>query len=461
MEGLTHTFLSIISGWDKTFKQYRTHTRAKVLSIGLLMAMGRKTISRAISVVGRDQQDWSADYRIFSRTEWSICSLFRPVLQRACHAIDEPFITAAFDDTLVKKTGKKIKGTSWQRDPLGPPFNVNFVWGMRYLQASILLPLYKDDKTPPRSIPVQFSQLPKFKRPGKRGSEEDWQKYKEQTRKYNASTHFVKELRYLRNELDLAGCKEKNLLVSVDGSYCNKTCFRADLPRTKLIGRARKDARLYLKAKEGRRFYDSNSFTPDEIRTDESIPWSLVEIFYGGKKREVRYKVIENVYWKNATKRRPLRLIVIAPTGYRLSKNGRRYYRDPAYILTTDQETDPVILIQKYFDRWQIEVNFREEKDLLGLGEQQVWSEKAIPKAPAFLVATYAALLLASVICFQDKRDDKTFIPLPKWRNRPSKRPSCLDLLILMRREMTRSAHLAQQYGLKIEADDLISNSAA
>ena len=255
-----------------------------------------------------------------------------------------------------------------------------------------------------------------------------------------------------------SGC---DVCLSHTGKRTEDNKARTSNHIAKLIGRARKDARLYLKAKEGRRFYDSNSFTPDEIRTDESIPWSLVEIFYGGKKREVRYKVIENVYWKNATKRRPLRLIVIAPTGYRLSKNGRRYYRDPAYILTTDQETDPVILIQKYFDRWQIEVNFREEKDLLGLGEQQVWSEKAIPKAPAFLVATYAALLLASVICFQDKRDDKTFIPLPKWRNRPSKRPSCLDLLILMRREMTRSAHLAQQYGLKIEADDLISNSAA
>jgi len=31
-------------------------------------------------------------------------------------------------------------------------------------------------------------------------------------------------------------------------------------------------------------------------------------------------------------------------------------------------------LIQYYFDRWQIEVNHRDEKSLLGVGQAQVWS---------------------------------------------------------------------------------------
>jgi hypothetical protein len=44
------------------------------------------------------------------------------------------------------------------------------------------------------------------------------------------------------------------------------------------------------------------------------------------------------------------------------------YYRDPAYLLTTDLHSSPKQLLQIYFGRWQIEVNHREEKDTLGIG---------------------------------------------------------------------------------------------
>jgi hypothetical protein len=43
-------------------------------------------------------------------------------------------LIAHMDDTILKKTGKKISGTSWRRDPLGPPFQNNFIWGQRFLQ---------------------------------------------------------------------------------------------------------------------------------------------------------------------------------------------------------------------------------------------------------------------------------------------------------------------------------------
>lgn len=75
----------------------------------------------------------------------------------------------------------------------------------------------------------------------------------------------------------------------------------------------------------------------------------------------MKYKEHNKVYWKNGTKKKEVRLIVIGPTPYRLSKKKSLNYRQPAYLLTTDINTETSILIQKYFDRWQIEVNFREE----------------------------------------------------------------------------------------------------
>ena len=104
--------------------------------------------------------------------------------------------------------------------------------------------------------------------------------------------------------------------------------------------------------------------------------------------------------------------------------------------LTTDLETPVELLIQKYFDRWQIEVNFQEEKSYMGLGEQQVWSKKAISKVPSFIAVCYGVLMLSSVLHFKDERIETIFEKLPKWRNKKSKRPSCLDLLTLLRREL-------------------------
>ena len=113
-----------------------------------------------------------------------------------------------------------------------------------------------------------------------------------------------------------------------------------------------------------------------------------------------------------------MRLIVVAPIGYRKKNKGKKYYRDPGYLLTNDMELDVETIIQKYFDRWQIEVNFKEEKSLMGLGDAQVWSEKSVEKAPAFVAATYAALVLSSVIVYGDERQNLKKL-YPKWRNKP------------------------------------------
>ena len=55
-------------------------------------------------------------------------------------------------------------------------------------------------------------------------------------------------------------------------------------------------------------------------------------------------------------------------------------------------------MLQAYFDRWQIEVNHREQKDTLGVGQAQVRSPVSVPRHTAFAVAAYSALLLAALL---------------------------------------------------------------
>jgi DDE superfamily endonuclease len=464
MEGLLPTLLNLISSWDNSFPRKRSADRAKAMCISLLMTIGRKLFTRALCASGRSQADWSADYRLFSRCRWSPCALFRPILQNACKHVNESLIAVAFDDTLIRKTGKKIKGSSWQKDPLSPHFCCNFVRGIRYLQASVLLPLYNCKESKPcRAIPVQFSQLPKFKKPRKTDPDEKWQAYYKLTRKFNASTEFVKQMRYLRHELDIAGQNGKPMLAVVDASYINQTCLRAEIPNVSIIGRTRKNAKIHFRSQEsGRRFYSQQSFAPEELRKIDQYPYKKTSAHYAGEHRQIFYKDFSEVFWKSVTKRKPLRLIILSPTPYRRSQKSKIEYREPAYLFTTNFELDAQTLIQKYLDRWQIEVNFREEKEQMTVGKQQVWSERSIPRAPAFVVACYAALVLAGVLHFSDCRQHEAFEMLPKWRNKRPVRPSIKDLSTVLRRELFEKVEFAMDGPrISFEKSVVISSAAA
>jgi len=117
-----------------------------------------------------------------------------------------------------------------------------------------------------------------------------------------------------------------------------------------------------------------------------------------------------------------VQLIVIAPLGYRLRKGSKLLYRDPAFLICTDAKLDARIIIETYFQRWDIEVNFREEKTILGVGPAQVRAERSVETAPALTVASYAMLLIAAGRAFTDSRD--ALLPRPKWN------PSSADVRI-------------------------------
>jgi hypothetical protein len=376
---------------------------------------------------------------MFSRSNWNPQRLFDPVLDEYLDRYRKGPVTAAIDDSKFKKTGRKVKGASWHRDPLSPPFRVNFMFGLRFIQASLLFAHYREGDFPPRAIPICFQEAPPLKKPGKRASEETKKEYNRLKHQINLSTQAHEVIRGLRDSLDQRGGSTRWLLMVGDGSFCNRTMFRAEMDRTHLIARCRKDARLCFPAPAGtRRKYDVEIFTPEQIRNQQDRPFNRARVYIGGKRRPVRYKEVKGVLWKRGAQTRPLRLIVIAPVPYRLSKNARANYRDPAYFLCTDLTTPIKLLVRACFDRWQIEVNHRDEKDILGVGQAQVRSEHSVPRHPALAVASYSMLLLASLRSFGPGRTND-YLVQPKWR-KGSKRPSFLDMVTLLRSECNEAS---------------------
>lgn len=432
---LTEQLHSLLErGWQTVFPRKRSHRRAIEHAMALPCIMGRRTISRTLCALGRSNQDWSADYKIFSRSHWQAESLFEPVIEDYLVCYPDGPIVAAFDDTKLKKTGKKINNAFWQRDPMSPPFHVNFIYGLRFVQASLLFPHHQEGDFPARGFPVAFQEAPAIKKPGKRASAQEHAAYKQACKQQNLSTQTLTEVKNLRQRLNQKGANGRSLLVTLDGSFCNKTFFKAELEHTHLVARCRKDARLCFPAPaDSRRRYDTQIFTPEQVRQHEDIPWEQISVYYGGQRRTIRYKQVQGVLWRRGAGTRQLQLIVIAPLPYKLSKHARTNYREPAYLLTTALETPMVELIQAYFDRWQIEVNHRDEKDLLGIGQAQVHSLQSIPRHPAFAVACYSLSMLAALRTFGPGRTSD-YLNLPKWR-KYSKRPSFLDILTILRKE--------------------------
>jgi hypothetical protein len=434
-------FLELLCLWAPYFCQKRNLPLAMRLAIGLISVPSRKTISRAICCNGREQKDWSNDYKFFSRSPWESHDLFRPSIAKSIDYSYQNYINLGFDDSAFRRSGSHIPGVSYCRDPMSPPFHVNLILGKRFLQASALLPQYHQADVPALGIPVAFKDVPPVKKPGRKASSEEFIAYKEAKKKRNLSTAFVALAYQLRHDYDLAGAKDKILVCTGDGSFTNKTVFTSEYERTIILSRARKDAKLCYQAPlGGRRFYDIHKFTPYDVQKDKSIPWHHMEVFIGGKYRHTRYKELKNILWQGGAKRRKLRLIVIAPTPYHISKKGRKFYRKSAYLFTTDMHAPVEMLIQMYIDRFQIEINFRDEKQNIGVGQAQVRNENSVPRQPSFVVAAYSLLLLSALELFGPERT-MDYLPLPKWRQKP-KRASSLDIIELLRKDICEDTDL-------------------
>ena len=403
------------------FSQDRLAFRAQALSLSSLLCLGRHTITGLLTTCGQEFHDWSADYRLFSRHRLPLQPIFS-VIRRDVLAQLPPAapLSVAIDDTLLRKTGIHIPGVAWRRDPLGPKFQTNFVRAQRFLQLSANIDLPGQIH---RMIPIAFQHAPTLPKPSAKASKEQLSAYRKAAHAVRLSLLAAQQISALRKSMDDdADGSARWLHVFGDGGQTNSTVLKALPARTVFTGRIRKDAALYFlppqtpsRKRVGRpRRYGAPAPTPEALRTDESVPWQSLSIAIDGSLHTMRVKVLPNVLWRAAGLGHALQLVVVAPLGYRLRKGSKMLYTKPAFLICTDPLLALTTLLQGYVHRWDIEVNFREEKTLLGVGQAQVRSRHSVEDVPALQVASYAMLLLATIHASQAS-PNVTSLPVPKW----------------------------------------------
>ena len=201
----------------------------------------------------------------------------------------------ALDDTRLRKTGRAIQQAFYQRDPLSPPFHVNLMLGLRFLQASLLVPLHRN--TPGRhagfadSLPGSVArQTPRQESQPRRMQ----QQYKEAVKRQNLSRSFVEMGKQLRQELDEAGGRRKDTGVGRRRQFLQSHLLRRNSGTiVLLVARPQGCQAVFSAPQDGpRRFYGTEKFTPEQVRKDDSRGWKTTKIFYGGKRRKIRYKEV-------------------------------------------------------------------------------------------------------------------------------------------------------------------------
>ncbi|MCX7049727.1 MAG: hypothetical protein NTX50_30120 [Candidatus Sumerlaeota bacterium] len=347
------------------------------------------------------------------------------------------------DDTLLRKAGRKVHGAGWRRDPLGPKFQTNLAWSQRHLQISAALPSAAAGPCSARAIPIDWRHCPTPPKPRKNAAAEIWKAYAEKRKQECLSVRAAAAVQDLRQGLDEDDDgRGRELILSGDGGYTNSTVLKGLPPRTVFVGRIRKDAKLFAlpdaQAGRGRtRCYGTRLATPEQMRRDEAVPWREVEVWAAGQIRSMKIKVVAPVRWNTAGGKRNLCLVIIKPVGYRLRKKSPVLYRDAAYVICTKPDLDPQWIVQYFLWRWEIEMNFRDEKTLIGAGQAQVRTPKAVETVPAFLAAAYATLLLAAHRSMKAGALGRERLPAPKWRKlAPDQRLTTAQAINLLRADV-------------------------
>ena len=428
----------LLEPWKGAFSQLRTCESAIHSLLGAMLSPERATHTGSAVFRGTADQDQSKRIRIFSRSPWDLRDLARVSIIEGAKEFgpNEP-IEVALDETHIRKVGQKIFGTGYGYDPQLPKFlDKKFNWMLRALHATFLI--VDVEYRRPLAMPIWFEILISKLKRGKNLTEAENEYLEAIERADGMVAKSIEMVHCIRKVLDESGHANQNLRLYADGSFSNGDFINGLPHNTTYVGRLRKNALLrgLLENKDGKRVYGAELPTPEQMLADPAYPLKTAEFYYGGGHSKFSYKDVPNIYWKNGTKRRLIRVMVMKPIPRKRSADAKPTYTQPAYLITTDLTSSSQELIQGYLNRWQIEVMHRELKEDVGVGEMQGWTEASVRRFHGALALMYGLVSLAAHRLYKSA---KVYLPpLPIWRTSIPRRPSARMLITMLREDVER-----------------------
>ncbi len=357
-----------------------TWANALLLLTGTLLAPGRRTVTAALRILGREEEtDYATYHRVLARACWSS----RAVAGRLLHMLVDAFVAPGaevvigLDDTIERRWGPKIKARGIYRDPVRSSKG-HFVKtsGLRWLAAMLITPVPWAGRT--MALPVLTALVPSERF------------YADSPRAPKALLDAARQM-VLQIHRWLPG---RRLVVVADSAFAAIAFLAALAPHACMVTRLRLDANLFAPAPPRRK--GARGRPPLKGRrlpklaavlADPATVWHphTVALWYGKRDRAIETATGTAVWYHGGLPPVPIRWIIVRdPTGF----------LKPQAFLATDPDVTPEAMLGWFVSRWQVEVTFQEVRPHLGVETQRQWSDLAIARTTPALLGLFSLVVL-------------------------------------------------------------------
>jgi hypothetical protein len=417
--------IQVLRLFEKSFSK-RVWQWAKVLLIGAILAPGERTVASILRVMGcANDKQFQNYHRVLNRAKWSSRAMSQILLLQLVKLFVPAHvpIVVGIDETIERRRGSKIAARGIYRDPVrsSKEFFVK-TSGLRWISLMLLTPI-------PWANRVWALPFLTVLAPSKRYHEQRGKRHKTIT---DWARQMIKQLhRWL---------PERTLVIVADGSYA-VVAFLAQmirLPHVTLVTRMRLDAALYDPAPQRKAGQKGRPATKGKRQptlakrlTDPTTIWQICTVsWYAGVSRSVEIATGTALWYHAGIPPVPIRWVLIRdPQGQFTSQA----------ILCTDQNADPVQIINWFVMRWPVEVTFHEVRTHLGVETQRQWSDLAILRTTPALLGLFS---LVTIFAHQLLGEQSFPVRQAAWYAKAL--PTFSDALAFVRQQLWPSCFFAK-----------------
>lgn len=357
-----------------------TLSRFATLVIGLIVSMGRRTVSHSlVAIKPLLEGHWCNYHRLYSSAKFSLWRL-AAVLVRQVVALLPPdaVIELVADDTVDGKDGDHVWAKSAHRDPTRSTHSKTAIkYGHQWLVMCVLVQLKGWHR--PWALPILCGMCFSPRAAGRIGRPP-------KTPSQVARQLLMCLMRWLPDR--------KFILTGDFKVVTHQTVAFAQrhADRVTVTGRLRGDANFYAqpanrnrKSRTGRIKKGKKTLPP--AKRAAQLPVVEREVcWYGNSRRRLRYVTEQTLYDKHSNAVTPIRWVCVFG-------DPQRDLED-AFFFCSDLTMNAQRIIEAYARRWNIEVLFEESRALLGLETTRHWCRQSVLRVTPILLGLFTAVVL-------------------------------------------------------------------
>ena len=358
-----------------------TLPRFVALMTGMIVSMGRRTVSHALVAIGRIREGhWSNYHRLYSSAKYSLWALAAVLVRQVIALLPaDAVVELVADDTVDGKDGEQVWAKSAHRDPTrSTRARTTIRYGHKWLAMCVLVRLEGWER--PWALPILCGLCIAPRIAAQVGR-------RPKTPSQLARQMLARLMRWFP--------KRQFILTGDYQVVTHRTvCFaQRHADRVTVIGHLRGDAGLYAPPKnpraaarggtrkKGRKLPSPKKRMAELQVVKQKVAW------YGASQHEVRYVTEESLWYdKHGNSVTPIRwACVLADEQLEL---------EDTFFFCSDVSMDAAKIIEQYARRWNIEVTFEESRALLGLETTRHWCKQSVLRVTPILLGLFSAVAL-------------------------------------------------------------------